>query len=75
MVFQNANRGHNGTYSLHVSLMHGARGAKTVTSNISVIILGKELKFCANANASDNKLGLYYWIPLSIDYVLRRLRS
>ena len=46
LVFKNANRGHNGTYSLDVSLKDGARGTKTVTSKISVIILGRKLKFC-----------------------------
>ena len=45
LVFQNANLGHNGTYSLDVSLQDGARGTRTVTSKISVIILGKKLKF------------------------------
>ena len=44
LVFQNGNRGHNGTYSLDVSLKDGARGTKTVTSKISVIILGKTEK-------------------------------
>ena len=65
LVFQNANLGHNGTYSLDISLKDGVRGTKTVTSNISVITSGKKLKLCANSNASDNKpcIGLYYWIP------------
>ena len=44
LVFKNANRGHNGTYSLDVSLKDGVRGTKTVTFKISVIILGKTVK-------------------------------
>ena len=44
LVFQNANLGQNGTYWLHLSLKNGTGGAKIVTSNISVIILGKMVK-------------------------------
>ena len=41
LILQNAKLGHNGTYSLELMLQGGDEGGKKVTSNVSVIILGK----------------------------------